>query len=363
MRNNIFKTLVLCAVASVMSQASYGQTDNRVKTVAGFPAGEAGYGLGVSACYAGMIGDRLVVAGGCNFPEAGKKKYYAGIYAAKAGADSLDWQLIGHLPEPAAYGGVVSMGDSLIFIGGNNGEHSLSSVLSVRLAGGKAVTRQLQSLPYTVDNMAVANDGDDVYVFGGNQDGFASASLLCWNVSDGRGWRYLSRIPDAQRVQPVCVADNGRLYVWGGFFADGQHSHVATCGYSYDVASGTWTQLPAPTDADGTPLTLTGGVALLDGHRAVCLGGVNKDIFWDAISGNYKFVSREDYLKKDIPWYRFNGNMLCYDIAKGEWEKTSFHDSRLARAGAQMVKWGDTYYYIGGELKPSVRTPEILLVR
>ena len=46
---------------------------SNIKLISGFPSGEAGYDLGVSACYAGFIGDYLIVAGGCNFPEPGKK--------------------------------------------------------------------------------------------------------------------------------------------------------------------------------------------------------------------------------------------------------------------------------------------------
>lgn len=67
---------------------------SNIKLISGFPSGEAGYDLGVSACYAGFIGDYLIVAGGCNFPEPGKKKYYSGIYAAKIAenADSLNWK-------------------------------------------------------------------------------------------------------------------------------------------------------------------------------------------------------------------------------------------------------------------------------
>lgn len=350
------------ALALFLPLSSWGQVD--IKSVTGFPTGEPGYSLGVSACYAGMIGDYLVVAGGCNFPEAGKKKYYAGIYMAKASVDTLDWKLVGHLPESAAYGGVVTMGDSLIFIGGNNSQHSLSTVISVRYdeKSNKAVTRLLQSLPYTADNMAVAQSGDSIFLFGGNQDGIPSTSLLCWDASGKQGWKYMSRIPGAPRVQPVCVSDEGKVYVWGGFYADGLNSNVATDGYRYDADSDKWTSLDAPCDTDGKELTLTGGIATISGHGALCLGGVNKDIFWDAISGSYKLVKQEDYLKKDIPWYHFNGNLLRYDITKCAWEKNTLCDPRLARAGAQLVKWGDRYFYIGGELKPSVRTPEILLI-
>lgn len=37
---------------------------SNIKTISGFPAGEAGYDLGVSACYGGFIGDYMVVAVG-----------------------------------------------------------------------------------------------------------------------------------------------------------------------------------------------------------------------------------------------------------------------------------------------------------
>ena len=39
-----------------------------VLSVDGFPMGEDGIEKGVSACYAGRIGDCIVMAGGCNFP-------------------------------------------------------------------------------------------------------------------------------------------------------------------------------------------------------------------------------------------------------------------------------------------------------
>ena len=73
MRNFVISTLLLL---SVLTSAQ------SVRNVFGFPATEPGYSLGVSACYAGQIGDYIVMAGGCNFPTPGNKTYYAGIYAA-----------------------------------------------------------------------------------------------------------------------------------------------------------------------------------------------------------------------------------------------------------------------------------------
>ena len=364
MNNHKVKTYLLLVLMLCLFHIAKAQTSFNIKTVTGFPSEEAGYGLGVSACYAGMIGNRIIMAGGCNFPENGKKKYYAGIYAAKVSDKSLDWKLIGYLPEPAAYGGVVTLGDSLILIGGNNNEHSLKTVLSIRLnkKKDKAIIKLLPSLPYTVDNMAVTQLANHIYIFGGNQDGKASASLLHWDVSKKQDWEYLSEIPECPRVQPVCVADKGKLYIWGGFFANGLQSTVATNGYSYDIASKVWKQLDAPKDTKDKELTLTGATAILTNQSILCLGGVNKDIFWDAISGSYQLVKKEDYLQKDIDWYQFNGNLLFFNPIKEKWNAYPQYDKRLSRAGAQLVKWGNKYFYIGGELKPGVRTPEILLI-
>lgn len=336
-----------------------------VGKVFGFPSAEPGYSLGVSACYAGRIGDWLVVAGGCNFPTPGNKTYYAGIYAARIDRDVLAWRFVGMLPEPAAYGGVAACGDSLLLIGGNNREHSLSTVYSLHLdgAGEKAVVRRVAGLPVTADNMAVAQSGNRVYVVGGNQNAKPSADVLCASVSGGGlQWKRLAAVPGSPRVQPVSAACGDRLYVWGGFFANGENSEVHTAGCCLDVNTGEWTPLKTPRSAKGEEATLTGGIAWTDGARILATGGVNKDIFLDAISGRYELVAKDDYLAQPIGWYRFGGSLYEFDTAKCEWLPTRFADSALARAGAAAVPAPVGCYYIGGELKPALRTPQIVLL-
>lgn len=343
-----------------------------VRSVAGFPAAEPGYSLGVSACYAGQIGDYLVVAGGCNFPEVGKpKKYYAGVYAARIDRATLQWRLVGFLPEAAAYGATVASGDSLLFISGNNSDHSLASVYSVRLnaAGTDASINRLADLPATADNMAVALAGNDVFVVGGNQNGKPSNAVLRYKLgsnSIAQGSNTVSsaelRIPGAPRVQPVAAAYNNRLYVWGGFYADGEQSKVHTDGYVYDVNAKEWGALSAPCSADGEEMTLSGGIAWADGNRLYATGGVNRTIFLDAISGRYECVKKDDYLKQPIDWYKFSGNLYVFDAVAGQWLTTTFANKALARAGAQVVPTTLGVYYIGGELKPALRTPQIVII-
>lgn len=350
-----------------------------VRSVAGFPAAEPGYSLGVSACYAGQIGDYLVVAGGCNFPEAGKpKKYYAGVYAARMDRKALQWHLVGFLPEPAAYGATIASGDSLLFIGGNNTDHALAAVYSVRLnsAGTDATLNRLADLSATADNMAVALVGNDVFVVGGNQNGKPSADVLRYKLGESsvvqgansvnQGANSTSsadlRIPGAPRVQPVAAAYNDKLYVWGGFYADGEQSKVHTDGYVYDVNAKEWGVLPAPRSVDGEEMTLSGGIAWADGDHLYATGGVNRTIFLDAISGRYECVKKDDYLKQPIDWYKFSGNLYVFDAVAGQWLTTTFANQTLARAGAQAVPTPLGVYYIGGELKPALRTPQIVII-
>lgn len=363
---NRFLSLFLFLSAALPLSAQH------VRRVAGFPAAEPGYSLGVSACYAGQIGDYLVVAGGCNFPEAGKpKKYYAGVYAARMDRAALQWRLVGFLPEAAAYGATVASGDSLLFIGGNNTEHALAAVYSVRLnsAGTDVSINRLADLPATADNMAVALAGNDIFVVGGNQNGKPSNAVLRYKLGSNSVNQATNstsavnlRIPGAPRVQPVAAAYNNRLYVWGGFYADGEQSKVHTDGYVYDVNAKEWGALAAPRSADGEEMTLSGGIAWADGNRLYATGGVNRTIFLDAISGRYECVKKDDYLKQSIDWYKFSGNLYVFDAVAGQWLTTTFANQALARAGAQVVPTTLGVYYIGGELKPALRTPQIVII-
>lgn len=356
---NRFLSLFLFLSAALSLSAQH------VRSVAGFPAAEPGYSLGVSACYAGQIGDYLVVAGGCNFPEAGKpKKYYAGVYAARMDRATLQWRLVGFLPEAAAYGATVACGDSLLFLGGNNNEHALAAVYSVRLnsAGTDVLINRLTDLPATVDNMAVALVGNDVFVVGGNQNGKPSADVLRYKLGASTVSSANLRIPGAPRVQPVAAAYNDKLYVWGGFYADGEQSKVHTDGYVYDVNAKEWGALSAPHSVDGEEMTLSGGIAWADGNHLYATGGVNRTIFLDAISGRYECVKKDNYLKQPIDWYKFSGNLYVFDAVVGQWLTTTFANQALARAGAQAVPTTFGVYYIGGELKPALRTPQIVII-
>ena len=90
---------------------------------------------GVSASYAALIDDNLLVAGGCNFPdklgfEGGKKVFYDEILHFNKTQNQ--WQTIGKLPEAAAYGVSVAIPDGYLWIGGQTATNSLANCYKVQ---------------------------------------------------------------------------------------------------------------------------------------------------------------------------------------------------------------------------------------
>lgn len=74
----------------------------------------------------------------------------------------------------------------------------------------------LPSLPVTMDNMAGALVGHSLYIVGGNVNGIPSSAMYMLDLLDlSGGWKRETDIPGEPRVQPVCVAQDGKLYVWG----------------------------------------------------------------------------------------------------------------------------------------------------
>ena len=329
-----------------------GHSSLVVESLEGFHTSEKGIEKGVSACYAGTIGDCLLMAGGCNFPETpaaegGKKRYYRGIYMARLdGNNRLDWQRIGNLPVAAAYGVSVSVADGVICVGGNNEKESLRSVFKIKLAGNKVKIEPLPSLPEPLDNFTGALCGDSLVVYGTNK----VYALHLSNVQSG--WRLVTQ-SDVVRQQPVSGFVNGDYCVWGGFSpkrvdALASLSMDGLCFHHDDTSS-----LAGPVyPLTGESVFLGGAAAVnIDSYTLVVMGGVNKDVFLNALNNPVA-----DYLTWQSDRYKFNDKIFAYD-SQG-W-KFIGENRQLKRAGATLVVYRGQLYLIGGELKPGIRTPSV----
>ena len=131
---------------------------------------------GVSAPFAGFIGDWLIVGGGCNFPtkpaaDGGSKVYYKECYAINTRSKAPEWTQITDLPLPVAYGCAVETTQGLVCIGGMNADSCLTSVFLIEPQKNKRgfSIRTLPSLPQTIDNASATAINNVIYITGGNQ--------------------------------------------------------------------------------------------------------------------------------------------------------------------------------------------------
>lgn len=331
----------------------------------GFPTEDAGFLKGASALYAGVIDGNLLIAGGCNFPDTpaadgGKKVFYPDVYITSLSNDTaFEWKKIGQLPQAAAYGVTISTEKGLICVGGATATHSLSDVFLLSLQKDVLKKDTLPSLPATIDNMAGALVGHSLYIVGGNVNGIPSSAMYMLDLLDlSGGWKKETDIPGEPRVQPVCVAQDGKLYIWGGFAPaiEGHQASLSVDGYMYSPETKEWSSVATPCDAEGNEISLGGGMGTSFGEGMIlCAGGVDKDIFLKALQGIY---AGKEYLSHPVEWYRFNRNLLLYHPQTNKWTTLGEYEQG-ARAGAVIVSQDGFHYIINGELKPGIRTNEI----
>ena len=160
---------------------------------------------GISASFAGLIDDNLIVAGGCNFPDVpaadgGKKVFYNDILQF----DGKKWEKTGEL----AYGVSVTIPDGLLFVGGRNNDFFSSAVYRIRIDKTLSINI-LPALPVNFDNGAGAVLDNVLCIAGGNQNGKPSSDVWRLELTDAKEWKRCKPIPSKPLIQPVVIACKG----------------------------------------------------------------------------------------------------------------------------------------------------------
>lgn len=338
---------------------------------------------GVSASYSALIDGNIIVAGGANFPdklgfEGGSKALYDEVLMYNF--DDETWRQVGTLPQKSAYGVSINSINGTYWIGGNTDSTSLNSVYHVTLKDGEVNLNQLVSLPASMDNFAGGEINNKLFVAGGSVDGIASNSIYMLDLNDDDKWIKLLDFPGIPRVQPVisCLEIDGKEYLFllGGFFTgDSQNiPAMATDILRFDISENKWDVVGAQIDDNLNPFSLGGATAMpYDNRYIICFGGVNHDVFLDAISTQYaighddnlssdeKAVKNlefsKNYMTQPIEYYNFNKEVRAFDTHLGVWTTIESNDN-CARAGATLVSGKDSFYLVQGELKPGVRSPD-----
>lgn len=385
----------LCHIVSCLSLSATVETPNNNRhnsvKLQLLPSLEFSAKQGVSAPFAGMSGDILLVAGGCNFPgipasEGGEKVFYKDVYALFDPLSShAVWKKIGSLPEPLAYGVSATTSEGILCAGGTDGKKSSSAVFLLRMERTKLIIGTLPALPVPLDNTAGAYGGGYFYIAGGQSDGVPVNKVFRLKYPSGKEWEELPDYPGKPRVQPVAVVQNGAtgpcLYLMGGFtpVLNDSLGLVHTDGLCYNPQTRQWKNTaPIVPHERGEKMALIGACGVSSGTaHLVFTGGVNASIFKAALnrpvylkeavtSGNDSLVKRLEseasvYLKHPQFWYRFNDELIIYHTLTDTWA-TEARLPQTARAGAAMVAYNGHWLVVNGESKPGVRSEGVSVI-
>ena len=373
------------------------------------PQLDSAYAKGVSGHIAGEpLTGRLVIAGGCNFPdrparEGGAKRYYSEIYAAdyiealdaacEAEKSDLDmgWKLVGHLPHPTAYAAFQRYANRLVVAGGRSDSGELRDAYMIQLGDTlDAEIIPLPSLPEPRSGIASALIGDVLYLIGGSVNGKLSNTVLSIDLSrPRRGWREEMPYPHSPFLKLVSTTNKTRVWRSGdvpslgvmasftGVEEPNQRVKADVTYMTYTPKTKQWqTYKIAPDD----PIAAHGfGGGFASGNDASFSGGVRADLFVTALQrekdlkaakakGDRRLVKKlqaeqRAYLSHDPAWYGFCSDWYFFDDAWGEGLRVRglCFDGRADAVYLNKDTSCVEAMLIGGETMPGVRTPIIVI--
>lgn len=328
------------------------------------PAIDENYAFGTAACFAGIIDNDLIVAGGTNMTgnkvsfEA-DKRYYKDIYTATLNNNTLQWKKAGELPEELAYGVSVTVADGIICAGGLNETTGTSNkVYKLSKANGNINVANLPDLPVTLSHMGGCVINNVLYLAGGVANDVATNAVYALDLSkDNAAWSIASYYPGSARIQPICTSDGNDLFIWGGYSSN---AIISLDGYKYQPAANSWSAVATPKLADGVQSTriYTGNAAAVyaGNNRVVVTGGTSPEI----LAQNMEKIAG-DYLQHNNDWYKYNKYVMIYRTDTNSWLVPA-QTSQTARVDAVNVYHNNKIYCIGGEIAPGVCTNEIAVI-
>ncbi|HAO78089.1 MAG TPA: galactose oxidase [Verrucomicrobia subdivision 3 bacterium] len=305
---------------------------------------------GFGSPFAGVLNDKLIVAGGANFPDAppwegGKKLWHDSIFILSEPTGK--WKKSGTLPRPMGYGVSVTTPRGIVCIGGSDAVQHYRDVFLLEMIGDEVRSKPLASLPRPLSYSSGALLGNVIYVAGGTEEATATNTLnnfWALDLSEVKPvWREIEPCPGPSRMLGVAAAIDGAFYFGGGSSLTGDAAgkpvrKYLTDMYRYQPGAG-WKRvadLPRPAVGSAFPAPSIGKSTflVLSGDDGTKLG--------------FQPPSAHPGFAKDI---------LAYNSKTDSWK--SIGEVPLTQVTVPAVHWRGRYVLPNGEIRPGVRTPDV----
>jgi N-acetylneuraminic acid mutarotase len=248
-------------------------------------------------------------------------------------------------------------------------------------------------MPGPLAFMAGALVGNTLYVAGGQQtmkDAVPSSAFWALDLAQrhrpGFGWKVLPTWPGPPRIVPVAAGQDstrgGRFYLFSGRETRaGARTNVLSDAYAFDPATQTWKTLPPI--GGGRGVSAMAGIAVAaDDDEVLLFGGDRADVFFELESHDLAIESLrkqlttasaseraareaeiEDHLRAKKKIYNahpgFGREVFSYSARSDTWRVVA--RSPVPRAVTTFAaKQGDTILFPSGEIRPGIRTSEVI---
>ena len=361
---------------------------------------------GLASPFAGVHAGALLVAGGANFPEkmpweGGAKVWWDDIWVLEGVAGpSPHWVQGGtaRLPRRLAYGISVSTADGVVCVGGNDADRCYADVFQLAWDPAARVVRitPLPALPQPLTNMAGALVGQTLFVAGGQHGvkGAAPVSVF-WALDLMRRdhpaefkWKALPSWPGPARILPVAAAQGApgqeQFYLFSGRTPQaGGATRLLTDAYAFDPRTGRWRTLANV--GGGAGVSVMAGTAAAVGADDILVFGGDRGAEFLELEAHDLAVERarsrlaaaagadRPALEQDIERHLaakraiyvghpgFGREVLAYDTRRDRWRVVD-RAPGAPQVTTLAVKVGGMVVIPSGEIRPGVRTPDVIRV-
>lgn len=307
--------------------------------------------IGVAGAFSGFIGKTLVIAGGANFPEAmpwegGTKEWWNTIYYIDAKDSSATWEIAEEvLPDSRAYGVSVELPGGLLCIGGCDSIQCYKDVFLIRKKNRQIeLSLSWPALPVPLANATGALLNNCIYVAGGQvsmKEQAATGHFYKLDLSDlKKGWQELATWPGEPRGYAVSAVQSDGFdkcfYLFSGrnYQADGTVK-VLTDGFVYNPRMKSWKKLDRQ-------FPVMAGTALPTGINHILLfGGVPQ-----LIPGSADHPGFDNRVRL---YHTITNTLVEREISP-----------YILPVTTSIAKKDNAFYITSGEVKPGIRTPEIV---
>ena len=331
--------------------------------------------LGFAGAVSGFYKNRILVAGGANFPDAmpwlgGKKKYYNEVFIYLKKGDELFLESTScHLPEAIAYSASSSCEQGIVYAGGENEKGPINHVFLIQLKDAVCNFKKLPDLPVAVSNASMIISGNKVYLAGGETALKVSDQFFLLDLHNMEsGWKILPPLPKplSHAVMVIQQKDqHENIYVLGGRQKTITGiSELFNSVYEFDVTAGSWSS------KSPLPYALSAGTGVdLNGEQILLLGGDNGATFHKVESIIAAIQKETDEQKKNelnrqktvlqSSHPGFSNTLLLYDTRKGTC-KSAGNAPLSIPVTTSAFKYGDQIFITSGEIRAGVRSPHII---